>query len=66
MPLLKTAPNISDPDEFYATLLDAHDNLSPEESSALNARLILILANQVGDMGVLNEAICAATKHVRS
>ena len=53
-------PNIPDPDGFYDELLAAHEGLSKEESDALNARLILILANQIGDRSVLQEAIAAA------
>lgn len=54
---LVTTPNIPDPDGFYADLIDAHDGLSEEESTALNARLILILANQIGDRELLAEAL---------
>ena len=52
--------NIVDPDRFYDELIKAHDGLSPEESAALNARLILVLANQVGDLDTLREAISIA------
>lgn len=57
---LNLAPNLTDADGFYAALIAAHEGLSPEESAALNARLILILANQVGDTTVLRAAIEAA------
>ena len=60
MPCLDTAPRIPDPDGFYAELIAAHEGLSDEGSAALNARLVLILANQIGDRGVLSEAIAAA------
>jgi len=53
-------PNIPDPDGFYDELLAAHEGLSKEESDALNARLILILANHIGDRSVLQAAIAAA------
>ncbi|MEO0912884.1 MAG: DUF2783 domain-containing protein [Pseudomonadota bacterium] len=53
-------PNIPDPDGFYEELLSAHDGLSDAESAALNARLILILANHIGDRSVLTEALAAA------
>ena len=53
-------PNISDPDGFYERLLKAHEGLSDKESEALNARLILILANQIGDADILAEALEAA------
>lgn len=44
-------------DDFYAALLDAHRELSDEQSTLLNARLILLLANHIGDLGVLREAV---------
>jgi Protein of unknown function (DUF2783) len=50
-------PQWSDADGFYEALLDAHEGLSPEQSSALNARLILILANQIGDAQILSQCI---------
>lgn len=54
---IATALTIADPEGFYAELLAVHEGLSPEESAALNARLILILANQVGDRAVLSAAL---------
>lgn len=62
MTALNTRPNIHDPDSFYAELIAIHDGLSQEESDALNARLILILANHIGDRGVLNEAMTLAAR----
>lgn len=59
---LNTKPNLPAPDDFYAALLGAHDGLSPDQSASLNARMILILANHIGDMAVLAEAIEAAKK----
>ena len=53
-------PNLPDPDGFYDALLSAHDGLSKENSEALNARLILILANHIGDRQVLGQAVIAA------
>ena len=44
-------------DDFYALLTAAHDGLSFEDSAALNARLVLLLANQVGDMAILEQAL---------
>jgi hypothetical protein len=58
--MLNTEPNIPRPDDFYQALIDAHAGLSEQESAALNARLILLLANQVGDVDTLKEAIAAA------
>lgn len=54
---LITAKNIDDHDGAYADLIAAHKGLDAEASAALNARLILILMNHVGDRGVLREAL---------
>ena len=47
-------------DDFYEALLDAHQGLSDAESAAFNARLILVLANHIGDVSVLQQALVAA------
>ena len=47
-------------DDFYQALIDTHRDLSDAQSRLLNARLILLLANQVGDLRVLKEALAAA------
>ena len=57
---VKLDPNIEDPDGFYADLIEAHDGLTDAESEAFNARLILLLANHIGDRAVLSEAISLA------
>jgi len=57
---LNTDPNIPDPDGFYDELLRAHEGLDKAQSDALNARLILILANHIGDRETLREALAAA------
>ncbi len=57
---MKTNLNLQDADSFYEQLLDAHEGLSKEQSELLNARLILLLANQVGDAKVLRDCIEAA------
>ena len=57
---MKTTLNLQDADGFYEQLLDAHAGLSTEDSALLNARLILLLANQVGDARALKECIAAA------
>ena len=62
MPDLITTANIANPDDFYAELLATHEGLSKAESDALNARLILILANHIGDGEVISEALTAARK----
>jgi hypothetical protein len=54
------SPNLRDPDGFYAALVTAHQGLSDEASELLNARLILILANHIGDPEVLREALVQA------
>jgi hypothetical protein len=57
---MKTTLNFQDADGFYEQLLDAHADLTQEQSQLLNARLILLLANQVGDARVLKECVEAA------
>ncbi|KQT09772.1 DUF2783 domain-containing protein [Ramlibacter sp. Leaf400] len=57
---MKTNLNLQDADGFYEQLLDAHQGLDREQSELLNARLILLLANQVGDAQVLRECVRAA------
>ncbi|TKW66730.1 MAG: DUF2783 domain-containing protein [Paracoccus denitrificans] len=57
---LNLQPNLTSPDDAYALLLEAHEGLSKAESDALNARLILMLMNHVGDMDVLQQALAAA------
>jgi hypothetical protein len=49
-------------DDFYAALMGAHDGLSLEESTRLNARLVLLLANEVGDLERVRQAITAAKR----
>lgn len=53
---LETENRLSDPDGAYRLLIDAHRGLTDEESAALNTRLVLILANQVGDLEILRQA----------
>ncbi len=60
MSILTTVANLDQPDEFYADLLAAHEGLSKDESDGLNARLILLLANHIGDRVVLGEALSLA------
>jgi len=59
---MKTDPTLKSPDDFYERLLDAHRGLTADQSAQLNARLILLLANQVGDEQVLADCITAAAK----
>lgn len=57
---LNLTPNIDGADDFYAELLATHDGLSREDSDALNARLVLVLSNHIGDRTVLAQALAAA------
>ncbi len=59
MQLITTA-HLSAPDDFYEALIDTHRDLSNEQSQALNARLVLLLANHIGDFAVLKQALLAA------
>ena len=61
---LNRNPNLADPDAFYTALIDAHAGLTEAESQALNARLVLLLANHIGNPAVLREAIETARKSV--
>lgn len=62
MTQLNLDPNIPDPDSFYDELLEVHQGLTKEASDALNARLILVLANHIGDRDVLRAALAAAKR----
>ena len=57
---MKTHLHLQDADAFYEQLLDAHLGLSREASELLNARLILVMANQLGDTALLQACIAAA------
>jgi hypothetical protein len=73
---LQTQPNLSEPgqryfrdftpgDDFYEALIETHRDLSDEQSQLLNAKLILLLANQVGDISVLKQALAIARENIR-
>ena len=68
---LVTTPNFTEPgrrdfwpytagDDFYELLIDTHRGLSDEQSQLVNSKLVLLLANHVGDLPVLREALGAA------
>ena len=57
---LNTKPNIADPDGFYQELIESQRELSDQQAEMLSAKLLLILANHVGDREVLREAIVIA------
>jgi hypothetical protein len=56
MPLI-TEPNLQAPDPFYEALIETHRDLTEAQSHALNARLVLLLANHIGEQAVLLEAL---------
>jgi hypothetical protein len=60
MSKLVTTANFSNPDDAYAALLAAHEGLDERESAQLNMKLVLLLANHIGDIEVLNEALHVA------
>lgn len=55
--MLNTAPNLQACDDFYEALIAAHQGLSTPESHAMNARLVLLLANHIGDQATLQHAL---------
>lgn len=58
--MLNLNPNIPDPDSFYEELIRSHEGLSKEQSDAFNARLILVLANHIGERDIITQALEAA------
>jgi hypothetical protein len=59
---LNLEPNFSDADAFYAALADVHRDREAEVSEKINARLILLLANQVGKQEILEQALAIASQ----
>ena len=57
---LDTTPRLTDPDALFALLIAAHEGLDAEASRRLDARLVLLLANHIGDMDTLRQAIALA------
>ena len=57
-------PNLPSPDDFYQVLTDTHRDLTDEQSADVNARLILLLSNHIGDQEVLAEAMQIAREHI--
>lgn len=60
MMALDTSPRLADPDALFAALVAAHAGLDEAASRKLDARLVLLLANHIGDTAVLMEAIAVA------
>ena len=63
---LNLEPNIADMDAFYERLIDTHNGLSDADSQLVNAKLVLLLANHIGDIDVLTEAFAKARAGVGS
>lgn len=61
---LNVNPNLPEPDTFYQMLVDTHQDLSDEQSRMLNAQLVLLLSNHIGDLAVLREAFAIARANV--
>jgi len=59
---LHTEPRIDDPDDFYARLITLHADLSAEQSQKLNSKLVLLMANQIGDRAVLDQILDTVRK----
>ncbi|MEE4210410.1 MAG: DUF2783 domain-containing protein [Parvularcula sp.] len=66
MHCIDTSPRISHPDELYQMLIDAHADLSDDASMKLNAKLILLLSNHVGDLGIIQQAVELAREVVQT
>jgi hypothetical protein len=64
MASLNIEPNLAAPDDFYQALIELHRELSDEQSELVNARLILLLANHIGDLAVLREAMRRAREGI--
>ena len=64
MATLDTEPNLTAPDDFYQELIALHRDLSEGESALVNAKLVLLLANHIGDPDVLAAAMVAAREDV--
>ena len=62
--MLNTEPNLAAPDDLYEALVELHRDLTPEQSRLVNARLILLLANHVGDLAVLRQAMARARQGI--
>jgi Protein of unknown function (DUF2783) len=61
---LQREANSRDPDALYAAIIEVHAGLSDADSAALNARLVLLLANHIGDESVVREALSVARRSI--
>lgn len=66
MNTLNIEPNLARPDDFYEALIDMHRDLSREASELVNCKLVLLLANHVGDLDVLRDAMRRARDGVEA
>jgi hypothetical protein len=64
MGTLNTEPNLPSPDDFYERLIATHRGLTDEQSALVNAKLVLLLANHVGDPDVIAQALAAAREGI--
>jgi len=64
MATLNTDPNLTVPDEFYERLIATHRDLTDAQSALVNAKLVLLLANHIGDADVLAQALAAAREDI--
>ena len=62
--MLNTDLNIAAPDDFYEMLIEIHRDLTPEQSRLVNAKLILLLSNHIGDLEVLRRAMTKAREGI--
>jgi len=62
--ILSTQSNFADPDAAYRLIVEAHRGISDEQSATLDAALVLILANHIGDLDLLREAVTLAKRSV--
>ena len=61
--MLITTPHLDAPDAFYEALIEAHRDLTAAQSHELNAKLVLLLANHIGQLDVLKQALAAARRN---
>lgn len=62
---LNIEPNLASPDAFYQALIEAHRGLSDEQSAEMNAALVLMLANHIGDTSVIDDALARARRAIQ-
>lgn len=66
MNTLNTQSNFAVPDDFYEHLIEAHRDLSTEQSHAMNAALVLLLANHIGDLDIVRDALLKARNTIQN